>query len=207
MSCSQRSLELEADIGGTATEKTTQWVLVEYTRAWLQNAYTRTRYTQTVCFSTGGVSKRDGWKVLYIRKQGCTGQNVYWWNLNTGTCKVARISSDWTNGFELNDAWAHPQDIGLGSPQVLVCTHGTSRSMLRCVGWSDLCSFENASQTHFTGCSLAGQSLGWTSICSNRALLTTWSGVGSDSSGGLSECCECCLNEQPQYIANEYYSR
>ena len=35
MSCSQRSLELEADIWGTATENTTQWVLVEYTKEWI----------------------------------------------------------------------------------------------------------------------------------------------------------------------------
>ena len=132
MSCSQRSLELEADISGTATENTTQWVLVEYTRAWLPKMrIPELDLPKPFASALEGISKQDGWKVLYIRKQGCTGQNVYWWDLNKGTCKVARISSDWTNGFEVNAAWEHPQDIGLGSPQVLVCTHGTRD---RCCG-------------------------------------------------------------------------
>lgn len=76
------------------------------------------------------VSKRDGWKVLYIRRPGSTGQNVYWWNLETRQCMVTRINGDWRAGFQVAK-WQHPQDIGLGTPQVLVCTHG---SRDRCCG-------------------------------------------------------------------------
>ena len=81
--------------------------------------------------SLESVSKQEGCKVLYVRRPGSSGKNVYWWDINTRTCKVAPITSDWTEGFESNEAWTHPQDIGLGAPQVLVCTHG---SRDRCCG-------------------------------------------------------------------------
>ena len=132
MSCSQRSLELEADIWGTATENTTQWILVEYTKEWIPKMrIPELNLPSQFASVLESVSKQEGWKVLFIRRTGCTGQNVYWWDITTGSCKVAPISSDWTNGFESNEAWTHPQDIGLGSPQVLVCTHG---SRDRCCG-------------------------------------------------------------------------
>ena len=132
MSCSQRSLELEADIWGTATENTTQWVLVEYTKEWIPKMrIPELDLPSQFAAYLESVSKQEGWKVLFIRRTGCTGQNVYWWDMTTGRCNVAPIGSDWTNGFQSNDSWTHPQDIGLGAPQVLVCTHG---SRDRCCG-------------------------------------------------------------------------
>ena len=131
MSCSQRSLELETDIWGTATEKTTQWILVEYTKEWLPKMrIPELGLPAGFAEALEKVSKRDGWKVLYIRRPGSTGQNVYWWNLETRQCTVAQITGDWSVGFE-EVKWQHPQDIGLGTPQVLVCTHG---SRDRCCG-------------------------------------------------------------------------
>lgn len=132
MSCSQRSLELEADIWGTATENTTQWILVEYTKEWIPKMRIPELHLPSQFASVlEAASKTDGWKVLYIRRSGSTGRNVYWWDITTGICKVAPIVSDWTNGLEANESWTHPQDIGLGTPQVLVCTHGNRD---RCCG-------------------------------------------------------------------------
>lgn len=132
MSCSQRSLELETDIWGTATESTTQWVLVEYTKEWIPKMrIPELDLPEQFASALVDVSKQDDWKVLYIRRPGSTGEHVYWWDINSGTCKVAPLSSDWTNGLESNEAWKHPQDIGLGTPQILVCTHG---SRDRCCG-------------------------------------------------------------------------
>ena len=131
MSCSQRSLELETNIWGTATEKTTHWILVEYTKEWLPKMrIPELELPASFVEALEEVSKREGWKVLYIRRPGSTGQKVYWWDLDAGQCRVAQISGDWSAGFQ-QAKWQHPQDIGLGTPQVLVCTHG---SRDRCCG-------------------------------------------------------------------------
>jgi len=132
MSCSQRSLELEADIWGTATENTTQWVLVEYTKEWLPKMrIPELHLPSSFAKVLESVNKRDGWKVLYIRRPGSTGRHVYWWNLSSQACKVAPIDSEWTEDFEGDASWQYPQDIGLDAPQILVCTHG---SRDRCCG-------------------------------------------------------------------------
>lgn len=132
MSCQQRSLVLESEIWGTATERTTQWILVEYCGQW----HPKMRIADLklpVEFATAldEVIKRDGWKVLWIRRPKATGKHVYWWNLNTGICKVSSIHGSWAEGFEEADSWTFPQDVGLSAPSVLVCTHG---SRDRCCG-------------------------------------------------------------------------
>ena len=77
MSCSQRSLELETDIWGTTTENTTQWILVEYTKEWIPKMRIPELDLPSKFASVlESVSKQEGWKVLFIRRTGCTGQKV-----------------------------------------------------------------------------------------------------------------------------------
>lgn len=125
MSCQQRSLALETEIWGTATESTTQWILVEYCGEWhpkmrIPNLQLPVSFAEAL----DPIGKRYGWKILWIRRPGASGKYVYWWDLDTKKCKVASIDADWTNGFDNDILWQYPQDIGLSAPQVLVCTHG-----------------------------------------------------------------------------------
>ena len=69
MSCSQRSLELEADIGGTVQEQT-QWVLVGTQRGSPKCVY-QVDLPKQFAEVLEGISKQAGWKVLYIR-------GLYW---------------------------------------------------------------------------------------------------------------------------------
>lgn len=131
MSCQQRSLAMEPSIWGTATESTTQWALVEYCGQWHPKMkIAELNLSAGLAQALEGVSKRDGWKILWIRRPGAQNTHVYWWDLHTFTCRVAHKSSDWSNGFE-DAEWSNTQELGLDAPQVLVCTHG---SRDRCCG-------------------------------------------------------------------------
>lgn len=132
MSCQQRSLALEPEIWGTATECTTQWVLVEYSGQWHPKMrISELNLPAEFAAALETVSKQEGWKVLWIRRPKSASKHVYWWDLNTGVCKVSEIQGPWKDGFETLAYWRFPQDIGLNVPKVLVCTHG---SRDRCCG-------------------------------------------------------------------------
>ncbi len=131
MSCQQRSLATESSIWGTATERTTQWVLVEYCGQWHPKMKIAELSLAADCATAlESVSKRDGWKIVWIRRPGASNTHIYWWDLNASTCRVASKNTDWSGGFEAAQ-WSSTQDAGLSAPQVLVCTHG---SRDRCCG-------------------------------------------------------------------------
>lgn len=122
---------MESSIWGTATESTTQWVLVEYCGQWHPKMkIAELNLPDGLAGALESISKREGWKILWIRRPGAKNTHVYWWDLHTSTCRVAHKGTDWSNGFEAAD-WSNTQELGLEAPQVLVCTHG---SRDRCCG-------------------------------------------------------------------------
>lgn len=133
MSCQARSLALESSVWGTAPECWTNVVLVEYPHTWPAKFadISELHLSDDLKKSLDAVRKQDGWKLLWIRRPGCTAQHVYWWNLETGDCQVAPQDGDWSGDWTVLSSWQSAQSVGVVAPSVLVCTHG---SRDRCCG-------------------------------------------------------------------------
>ena len=127
MSCQARSLALETSIWGTAPEEITQWVLVEYPHTWPAkfSDISALSLPEGLREALQQVQKREGWKILWIRRPGCQAQYVYWWDLNTQTCKIAPQTGDWSGEWTEQSVWQDVHEAGVPAPTVLVCTHGS----------------------------------------------------------------------------------
>lgn len=67
MSCSQRSLELEADIWGAAPESKTSSILREYTKEWIpRSRILEIDFTSQSASTIENFSVHDSWKIVCI---------------------------------------------------------------------------------------------------------------------------------------------
>lgn len=127
MSCQARSLVMESSIWGTAPEEMTQWVLVEYPNAWPAkfSDFSALHLPPKFVKALNAIKQRPQWKVLWIRRPGCKGTNVYWWNLQTEECMVAPQQGEWDGEWTEYADWVSTAATDLVAPKVLVCTHGS----------------------------------------------------------------------------------
>ena len=114
LACAEQNLE---GLAGTAPEQIQNWILVEYSKGWSERVNLDTidvsaKLKQKLQLKM----KKEGWKILLIRKPKSSGSLIYW-SSRAGIFQ-AEQTGDWS--WEPEDsAWKR-----VSHPLILVCTHG-----------------------------------------------------------------------------------
>lgn len=114
MLCSEQSLE---GLAGTAPEGIQNWILLEYSKGWppkvnLDSIDISSKLKQKLQLKV----KKEGWKILLIRKPKSSGTKLYWVS-RQGSFSIEQ-EGNWNWDIEAS-SWQKVEH-----PFVLVCTHG-----------------------------------------------------------------------------------